>query len=203
MTAFLRGCALAVAIVAISLSVAAQNAQPPRLRGAVTAVDGTEMTVAVGDGAVARVRLNDDWEVIEAARTDGSKIPQGAFVGAGATKGTNGVMRAVQIIVFPESARGRGEGHRAWNGAADGLMTNAPVTATVSSAQGPELTLTTGGQTYKVAVGPEALVVMQADVPRDRLKPGINIAFAPTRAADGTLSVSRITIGKDGAAPPI
>lgn len=203
MLGLLRGCVVAVVAAAISVPVAAQNAQPQRMHGTVTALDGKEMTVSVGDGVVAKVRLNDDWDVIEASRIDAAKIPAGAFVGAGATKGPNGTMRAVQIMVFPESARGRGEGHRPWNGAAEGLMTNAPVTATVSSAQGPELTLTTGGQNYKVFVPPEALVVLQENGTRDLVKAGTHVSFAPARAADGTMSVSRIVVGKAGAVPPI
>ena len=202
MVRLLRGFAVTLVAVTVAYAAAAQNAQPQRLRGSVMVIDGKEMTVSIGDGAVAKIRLADDWSVIEASRLDPAKIPAGAFVGAGATKLPNGTLRAVQVTVFPQQSRGTNEGQRAWNGAPEGLMTNAPVTAIVTSAQGPELTLT-GGQNYKVVVPPDAFVVLQEIGTRDMIKTGANISFAPARAADGAMTATRIVVGKDGAVPPI
>src|SRR5262249_55597459 len=114
MMKLLRGVAVTLVAASAAYSTMAQNAPPPRTTGEVTAINGNEMTVSIGDGAVAQVKLNDGWSVTQAQRIDASKIPTGAFVGAGAAKLPDGSLRAVRIVVFPESQRGTGEGARPW-----------------------------------------------------------------------------------------
>jgi hypothetical protein len=202
---FVRGVAVALVAASFALTSAlmAQNPQPPRMRGAVTAIEGRDITVSVGDGALAKIKLTDDWSVLQASKLDPAKIPQGSFVGAGAAKQADGSLKAVRIIVFPESMRGTGEGARPWAEVANGQMTNAAVTATVTKSGGPVVTVTTGGKSYDIDVPADALVVLYEEGARDLVKVGANISFAPNRAADGTMTAGRLLVGKNGEVPPL
>ena len=167
-----------------------------------TSLDGQELTLALRDGGTAKIQLADNWSVLEMSRIDPSKITTGQFVGAGAARLPDGSLKAVQVIVFPESMRGNNEGHRAWDVVPQGTMTNAPVVATVTAAQGPELTLSTSGQSYRISVPPEAMVAMYEHGSRDQVKRGVPVAVVATRRPDGTFAAPRVVVGKNGNEPP-
>ena len=167
-----------------------------RIAGTVTALDGRALTVASTEGATAKITPAENRSVLEISLIDAAKIPAGSFVGAGAATMPDGSLRAVQIVVFPESMRGTGEGHLAWDVVPQGTMTNSPVAATVVGTTGPKLTLSTGGKTYDVAVLPEARVILMDAGQRSIIKPGASIVLTATPSADGTLTASRIQTGK-------
>ena len=54
--------AYATVVMAVTLSTSAQsqNASPKRLRGAITAIDGTSVTIATREGATMQVKLADN-----------------------------------------------------------------------------------------------------------------------------------------------
>jgi hypothetical protein len=53
----------------------------------------------------------------------------------------DGSFRAQEVLVFPESARGAGEGHYPWDLSPGSTMTNATVDVMVERVEGPMLTL--------------------------------------------------------------
>lgn len=199
----LRRCLLSLLLAAAFAETAAAQSSTIRIAGTVTALDGRNLTVAAREGGTAMIVLAENWSVLEISRLDPAGIPPGAFVGAGAAPMPDGTLRAVQIVVFPDSMRGTGEGHRSWNVVPEGTMTNAPVAATVVGSSGPKLTLSTGGKSYDVTVPPEARVILMEPAQRQAIKPGASVVVNATPAADGTLTASRIQTGKDGAPPPL
>ena len=58
--------------------------------------------------------------------------PCGNNGGTATRPGTGGIMVAIEVLVFPEEMRGRGEGHYAWDLEPGSMMTNATVSGTVS-----------------------------------------------------------------------
>ena len=190
-------------VVALATLAQAQSSPSTRLRGTVAALDGRELTLAVREGGTARIILAEDWSALEVARIDPAKIPVGAFVGVGAARLADGSLKAVQVVVFPESMRGTGEGHRAWDVVPEGTMTNAPVAATVTGASGPSLTLATGGKTYDVVIPADARVVILEEGAREVIKPGTPVIVTARPGADGVLAVSRVQTGKGGTEPPL
>lgn len=120
-----------------------------------------------------------------------------------ARPGAGNELQAVAVVVFPENLRGVGEGHRDWDLAPGTTMTNANVEAAVQGSSGRDLTLAYKGGSVKVLVGPDAAVVTPVPAERADLKPGATVFLSTTRAADGALSASRITVSKDGVAPPM
>lgn len=178
-------------------------APPRRLRGTIESVDGNRMVIKGRDGAPLTVALADNTTVAVLRKVELSQVAQGAFIGTATRPGTGGVMVAIEVLVFPEEMRGRGEGHYAWDLEPGSMMTNATVSGTVSLAQGRELSLTIKDQTYKVVVPPDAPVVTFAPATRADLKPGMRVFMVANPQADGTLSVARVTVEKDGVAPPM
>ncbi|MSP50885.1 MAG: hypothetical protein EXQ91_00600 [Alphaproteobacteria bacterium] len=115
-----------------------------------------------------------DYSVTEVAPFDPKEIAPGHFVGAGAKPLADGSVKAVQIVVFPESMRGTGEGHRAWDVVPDGTMTNATVVASVDAADGRSITLKLADRSVRVSIPADVTPVSS---PRRR---AISCAKAPT-----------------------
>ncbi|MEO8925320.1 MAG: hypothetical protein ABI330_21295, partial [Caldimonas sp.] len=103
-------------LAAMLLFVAgAALAQPPPtvlLRGTIEKVDATTLVLKERDGRVVSLSYADDFSVNEVLPIDPAAIQSGSFVGTTAVPGADGALSAVEVHVFPEAARGRGEGHR-------------------------------------------------------------------------------------------
>jgi hypothetical protein len=181
----------------------AQTAPPTRIRGTIAAIEGQTMTVTSRDGSKLDVTLNDPLTVASVKKVDLSSIAPGTYVGIASRTAANGEVQAIEVLVFPEAMRGAGEGHYAWDLEPGSMMTNANVEAAVQANSGRELSLTYKGGTAKIVVPPAAPVVTFAPAERADLKPGAPVFFAATKNAEGKLTASRVTVGKDGVAPPM
>jgi hypothetical protein len=136
-------------------------------------------------------------------RVELASIAPGSFVGIATRTGSNGELRAIEVLVFPEAMRGTGEGHFPWDLEPNSMMTNGTVTATVEAASGRELSLSFKGASNKIVVAPDAPVVIFAPAERADLKAGEKVFFSATKNAEGKLAASRVTVSKDGVAPPM
>ena len=191
-----------VALVAL-VSVAAAVAQttPTRLRGTIAALDGNTVTIATREGNSVNVKLADNWAVALVAPLTMADIKQGSFVGI-ASLGTDADRTALEVLVFPESARGTAEGHSAWDLQPGSQMTNATVATIAPGAKGRTMTLR-----YKDG---EKTIVVPEGVPVVTLKPGdrsLLVAGAKVivtaQNRNGQATALRITAGRNGFAPPM
>lgn len=104
--------ALVLAATLVIATGAPASAQVPiRVRGAIAKVSGPTLTIASRDNSTVEVRLADNVGVTAVVAAALSDIKPGAFVGAAALPGPDGTFRAQEVVIFPESARGTGEGH--------------------------------------------------------------------------------------------
>ncbi|MCJ2059377.1 metal ABC transporter permease [Methylobacterium sp. J-048] len=119
----------------LALGIQAQAAAPPeRLRGTIEAVEGGGFTLKTLDGKSERVTLAPDAKVSWVIPAQLDQIKDGVFIGT-ATKGEPPV--ALEVVLFPESMRGTGEGHYDWDvipdrtggSAVKSTMTNGTVKA--------------------------------------------------------------------------
>src|SRR3569833_175084 len=116
-------------------------AQTQRLAGTVERMTEDGMTVQpVAGGDKFEVVLADKLTVFDVSKAKLSDIKPGAFIGVGATPLPDGSQRAIQVTLLNESQRGS-EGHRPWDRAPNGTMTNGTVDETVASVDGPVLTV--------------------------------------------------------------
>jgi hypothetical protein len=109
----------------------------------------------------------------------------------------------VELRIFPESMRGNGDGHRpGWPGAPNGTMTNGAVGQTVTSVDGPVLTVKFKDGEKKLIIGPSVPVQRLVVADKAELKSGAAVAApAAIKQADGTFTAARIDFGRGDAVP--
>ncbi len=194
--------ALAACLLGATAALA-QTAPPTRIRGTIAAIEGQTMTVNTREGNKLDVTLNDPLTVSTVKKVELASITPGTYVGIATRTGANGEAQALEVLVFPETMRGAGEGHYPWDLEPGSMMTNGTVDATVQATSGRELSVVYKGTTGKIVVPPNAPIVTFAPAERADLKPGAPVFFSAVKTADGKLTASRVTVGKDGVAPPM
>jgi hypothetical protein len=187
------------------------QAEPPKgkpvsIRGKISAVEGENLKVMTSSGEVL-VRVPEKTRIGGVAAAKLGDITAGTYVGTTATKQSDGNLRALEVHIFPEEARGTGEGHRPWDLTPGSTMTNANVEkveqTSVEKVQGQMLTLKYKGGEAKVFIPPGTPIV--ENVPGDRalLKPGVGVYIPAVRGDDATITATRVTAGVDGVMPPM
>ena len=176
--------------------------RPVTIRGTIVALEGSQLRVATASGAEV-VTLIAPLTVTGATRASLADIGPGTYLGTAARAQPDGSFRALEVHIFAESMRGTGEGHRPME-APGTTMTNASVDALVQRADGPLLTLKHKDGVTQVLVPPDAPIVRFGPGDQSLLVPGASIVvFRAVRAADGTVSASRLTVGVDGTRLPM
>ncbi len=223
----MRQARIAVSFAVAALAAAAGAQQPEQhVRGVVASVSGDALVVKSPDGrSQTTLKLTDKTRVSQAKKADLNAIQQNSYVGVTAVDAGGGKLKALEVHLFPESARGAGEGHRPWDlkpgssmtnakvssveaskgkgGSTGSSMTNATVSG-VSGAQGEktlELTYKDGKKT--VVVPPRTPVVKLEPADRSAIQAGDRVFAAGARQGDGSVTVDRMVIGKDGVVPPM
>jgi hypothetical protein len=198
---------LAGALIALmGLPAAAQNAPegtPTRIRGSVERLDGQNLMVKSREGPETTIVLAPNFTVAAVVKKSLDDIKAGDFVGAASTRGTDGKLHALEVLIFPEAMRGTGEGERPWDLTPDSLMTNATVSGISSAPQGQVLKVTYKGGESEITVTPNAPIVTFAPGDASLLKPGAAVIVFALKKPDGTLTASRVTAEKDGVKPPM
>lgn len=191
------------AAVALATALPAAAQTPTRIRGTIAAVEAQKLTVVTREGPTVAISLTEPLAVNAVVALDLNAIKPNSFIGTAAMKKPDGSLVALEVLVFPESARGSNEGHFPWDLAPESTMTNAPVTATVETSNGRSLTLNVKGQTMTAEVPKGVPVVTFEPTDRAALKIGAAVFIGATKAPDGSLSAGRVLVGKDGVVPPM
>ena len=196
-----RGIGIAAALLA-SMSVSfAQQPQTMRIRGPITAVDGTVLTVTAGEAGPVKVALTDNAAVYGVVKASPADIKSGVYIGVGATPQPDGSQRAIQIMIFTEQQRGLGEGHRPWD-RPNTTMTNATVDTVVKAVEGDVILVKYKDGEKKIVISPETVIRAYLTGSKDELKPGANISIVrAVRKPDGSFEADRVNVGRDGIAP--
>jgi hypothetical protein len=176
---------------------------PTRIRGEITAVDANTVTVKRrGSGDVLKIALKSDVNVGAVKNIQLADIKQGAFIGTATETGADGKLTALEVVVFPEAARGTGEGHYAWDLMPGSMMTNANVDTVASGVKGRVLTLSYKGGSKEVTVPDATPVVTFAPAMRADLIVGKKVFIVAT-GASSAYTATRIVVEKDGVVPPM
>src|SRR4051812_10938443 len=193
---------MAVLLGAIS-DVGAQSASPVRVRGTVVSIEGTELAVKPGTGEDIRIRLAENWSAGGVVAADLTDTKPGTLVGIASMPQPGEPSRAIEVLIFPESMRGTGEGHYPWDLQSESTMTNAAVASDVQSVDGRTLTLSYKDGEQKIVVPSGTPIVTFAVAERSQIKTGAAV-FVPTqRQPDGTLQATRVLVGKGGVVRPM
>jgi len=191
----------------LSLAQQASATQPVvRVRGTLVYADAKKLVVKDRDGEVVSLARPADMPLSEVYRIKLSDIRKGSFVGTAAMPQPDGTQKALEVLVFPEAARGSGEGHYPWDLQPRSTMTNATVADLAAAPRsvrgGRQLRLT-----YK---GGEKTVIVPRDVPVVTFRPGTEALLVPgakvlvnAQERNGTPTALRVVAGRDGFTPPM
>lgn len=189
--------------LALAAGARAFAQQPPtaRLRGTLTAVTATSLTLRQRNGQELEIALPPSLAVTEVYPVSLGDIAPGSFVGVGALPQPDGAQRAIAVTVFPEAMRGTGEGHRPFDFLPQSTMTNATVAEVAAAPDGQRLQLRYAGGQQTIVVPPEAPIVSLRPADRSLLVPGAAVAVT-VQEVRGQPSAVRISAGRNGFAPP-
>jgi hypothetical protein len=193
---------LAIALMsALAAGVHAQSTQ--RIRGDVVSVEGPKLQVRTRTGELASITLADEYKVSAVVKTTAAAIVPGSYVGTASMPQPDGSGRALEVLVFPESGRGSGEGHYAWDLKPGSMMTNATVENVVSADNGRRITLRYKEGQKTIDVPPDAPIVTFEPGSREMLRPGAHVMVNARIQPDGSLTATGVAVGKDGLVPPM
>lgn len=191
-------------VVAATAALAQAPADMVRVRGTVQSVDGSMLTVKSRDGADLKIKLADNAVIRTVTGKTVADVKQGLFVGITAMPQPDGTQKAVEIHIFPEAARGTGEGHRPWDLMPGSTMTNANIDSEVAISDGKKLVLKYKDGDKTFIVPDNVKVVMFAPGTATDVKPGAKIFIvAAKKMPDGTLEAPGATVSSGGVDPPM
>ena len=191
-----------LAAPAAACSLPRSEPVPDRVRGTITKVVGSYVTVRMRSGRKVIVAVASDAPISRVLPAQFSDIKTGSYIGTAAMDQTNGTLRALEVQLFPEDLRGLGQGHHPWDLEPTSTMTNGTV-AEISGANGRTLTVKYLGGSQTVVVPPDAPVVTYAPGSMADLVPGAHVVISVEAATDAMPRGKRVVVGADGMTPPM
>ena len=183
-------------------SAAAPKPAPTvRLRGTLQSVTPSNIVLKTRSGEAIELALPERLVVSEIYPVELADIQANTFVGVGGLPQPDGSQRAIAVTVFPESARGVGEGFRPFDLLPDATMTNATVTGEAAAPEGRKLQLRYKDGEKTIVVPPGTPIVSYKPGDRGLLVPGASVSLT-AQAVDGTPTAVRIAAGRNGFAVP-
>lgn len=173
-----------------------------RIRGEITALDATGMTVRHQSGESVAIAIKPDQPVGAVKNVALADIKPGSYIGTATRTQPDGALVAVEVLVFPEAARGTGEGHYAWDLMPGAMMTNANVETVMSGVNGRNMKLSYKGGSKEVTVPENVPVVTPTTATRADLAVGKKV-FVVAEGEAPNFRAARIIVEKDGVAPPM
>lgn len=176
--------------------------KPARIRGDIVGLSADTLTVHRRSGDTVKISLKSDTPITALKNIKLQDIKPGSFVGTAAMTGVDGKLTATEVLVFPNSARGTGEGYYAWDLGPNSSMTNANVDEVVQGTDGRNLKLSYKGGSNAVTVPENVPVVTFAPATRSDLQTGKQV-FVVASPMGSAYTAQRIVVEKDGVKPPM
>jgi hypothetical protein len=223
---------LTLAAATIFPGAAFAQAPQPHVRGTVSAITDGSITVHTDAGQDVTLALTGSTHYITVKKSSLIAIDKDTYIGT-ATKDVGSKLVALEVVVFPNSMRGAGEGHYGWDPLPDttlaggtkvaSTMTNGTVSTASSPALEPKVnstmtngtvsTNTSSGGAKQLTVtykGGEQHILVPPTAPIVMLAPGKlsdvtkGAPVVVTEAKDSSsLTAAGVAVGVDGATPPM
>jgi len=184
-------------------AAAAQTIPPVRLRGTVENFAAPNLIIKERSGKIISLMLPEETGIAEVIPTDITTVQPGSFIGTAALPRADGKLVALEVVVFPEAARGSGEGHYPWDLKPDSSMTNATVANLARSSDGRTLHLKykDGEKTVIVPDGIPVVTLRAGD--RSLIVPGAKVFIVAEPGNDNEFTIKRLMVGRNGFQPPM
>jgi hypothetical protein len=203
---------IVVAVAAAAFALAAnaqlqpqpqpQVPQPVRVRGVVQSFDGRKLSIETKANGVVAISVSDATGINGLQAKKLADIGDNTFIGATAVKTAAGRWQATEIHIFPESMRGAGEGHYAWD-LPESSMTNGAVTGNTKGRGGRTLRVTYAGGETDVDVTSKTAIVALVPGNREQLKPGATVFALAIPQQDGARLAVAVIAETNGVKPPM
>jgi hypothetical protein len=190
---------LALSLILFTATAAAQL--PPRVRGVIQSAEGNTLVVATEDEGIVRLTLTEMTGINGLVRRTLADITDNTFIGATAVKDRNGRWQATEVHIFPESMRGAGEGHYAWD-LPDSTMTNGAATGIVAKGRNGTLNVRHAGGNVEIDVTRKTQIVGLTIGSRALLVPGAAV-LALAQPVDGGAMAVAVIAETNGVKPPM
>ncbi len=193
---------IAAFLAAFALPAFAQAPQgtPTNVRGKITKISGQILTVKTREGTSVDIALAPTTGVRTLVKKKLSDIKTGDNVASTSIPGKDGKLHAIELHFLPAAVP---ESQSPYDLKPGSLMTNAHVNGIATAKSGGTLTVTFQGKTTDVVVDSKTKIVGPADGAMSDLKAGKAVFVRATKAADGSLSSSSVTVEKGGVKPPM
>jgi hypothetical protein len=199
--------AFTLTISPIFLAYAPADAQSAanrvRIRGTLAAIDNAHVEVKARDGSDQVIALKPGYTIAGVTDASITDIKKGDYLGITSVPTSEGGDGAVEVLIFPASMKGAGEGSFAYDLTPNSTMTNGTVAQTVQAVNGRDLTISYNGQQKKISVPRETPIVTFAPATKADLVAGAGVIVTADRADDGSLSATRVAVGLNGLVPPM
>jgi hypothetical protein len=201
--------AATLAALALAATATTAFAQPPAtpptptvVRGAVTAMTDTQLTVKTDKGPQI-VTLTPSWSVAVMKPVAIDAILPGSFIGTSEMPNKDGTSgQSLEVHVFPPGVK-MGEGHYGWDLKPGSMMTNGTVGTVVAGKRGSrELDVNYSYGQRHITVPAKVPVVQITGGKRDMVKVGTPVFIVVQKTANGLMAGS-VSVGENGAKPPM
>lgn len=190
----------AAATLAVGTAYAQAPAAPSVVRGVVSAMDATSITVK-DKGASTKVTLAPSWTVAVMQPVSLDAIQPGSFIGTAEMPQKDGTGKSLEVHVFPPGVK-MGEGHYGWDLKPGSMMTNGTVGTVVAGKKGSrqlEVNYSYGKRT--ITVPAKVPVVQITGGKREMVKVGTPVFMVVQKGANGQLMAGSVSVGENGAKP--
>ena len=186
-------------LMASASVVWAQPAPTVRVRGEITKVEGTTLSVKLRDGQNATVKLAEPVRISAMVKSSLADIKEGTFIGVSAMPQPDGTQKAFAIHIFMDAQKGVvADRFSEWDSRPGSTMTNANVATTVSGNDGQNLLVKYKDGEKKVLIPPGIPIAKYVPGTAADLKVGAKVFVGGARKeADGTLTAPNIAVGRD------
>src|SRR6202795_5272153 len=224
------GLAIAASAALTSSAAFAATGTPERVRRTIASATADFVTVDTQAAKPVTVALTGNTSYLKVEKSNLNKVEKGSYIGT-ATKDVGGTQVALEVVIFPPSLRGTGDGHYAWDKIGDttlsggaqtsSSMTNGNVSAVSTSVPNVNSTMTNGDVaasrsqggvthlvvTYKggqqdVLVPPTAPIVTFRPGTKALVAKGNDVFIKATQSGSG-LEANTVAVGVDGVKPPM
>lgn len=203
---------VASAIAAMSRSQALAQQEPDHIRGVITAMDGSRVTLKSKDGGQAVFDLAPNITVIKLEPDSFTKIDFGVYVGSVAVRldeyspivrdSLSWLHRGFELRLIDEKLRGIALGHKKWDLTPDSIMAHGWIDDIE-------------GRVISIKYGPTEEEETDVEVPRDvpvlrmslgdmnLVKKGAYVFAGAQKNPVGQYTAVFVFAGKDGVKPPL
>ena len=190
--------AAGLALMAGTSAAWAQGGPPVRVRGEITKVEGTTLSIKSRTGEALTVKLAEPPRIAAMVKASLADIKNDSFVGIAGMPQSDDSIEAFSVHIFLPAQRGVvPDRHGPWDARPGSTMTNAYVESMVQGKDGGTLMVKYKDGEKKIVVTPQTMIAAAAPGNKDELKAGAQIIiFGWEKQPDGSILAKTMYVGR-------